>query len=70
MTVMEKYLTVEEVAEELRVIPVTVQRYIKRGELPAIKVGGVYRILAQDYENFKAARRTSPGKKSNSAQES
>ncbi len=57
MTVMEKYLTVEEVSQELRVAPETVQRYIKRGDLPALKVGGVYRILAADYEEFKATRR-------------
>jgi excisionase family DNA binding protein len=56
MPVMEKYVTVEEVSQELRVSTVTVQRYIKRGELPALKVGGVYRIKSSDYEAFKESR--------------
>jgi excisionase family DNA binding protein len=70
MPVMEKYYTVEEVAKELRVAPETVLRYIKRKQLPALKVGGVYRILADDYEHFKATRRTTSEKESNSSQES
>lgn len=57
MPVME-YLTVEEVAKELRVSTETVRRYIKRKQLTALFIGGVYRISADAYEQFKASRRT------------
>jgi excisionase family DNA binding protein len=56
-----KPLTVEEVAEELRVTPETVRTWIRTGELDAIDVGGKYRIYPADFEDFKERRRT--GKK-------
>lgn len=68
MTVMEKYLTAEEVAQELRVSTDTVLRWIRRKELPAYKFGGVYRITPEDYEQFQATRRTTE-KRSNLTQE-
>ncbi len=57
MPVKEKYYTVEEVSQELRVAPETVRRYIKRGELDALTIGGVYRIPADAYERFKISRK-------------
>lgn len=39
-------MTVPEVADQLRVHPVTVRRWIKDGSLPAVKVGRDYRIQA------------------------
>ncbi len=45
MTMTEERLyTAEEVAHLLRVHPRTVHRMIKRGELDAFTVGGIYRI--------------------------
>jgi excisionase family DNA binding protein len=35
-----EYLTIAEVADELRVSPLTVRRRIRDGELPAIQLGG------------------------------
>ncbi len=55
---MATYYTVEEVAKELRVSVETVRRYIKRKELTAISVGGVYRIPVEDFKRFVEARRT------------
>lgn len=58
MLEMATYYTVEEVAQDLRINAETVRRYIKRGELPAVSVGGVYRISAEDYERFVQERKT------------
>lgn len=55
---MATYYTVEEVAKELRISVETVRRLIKRKELTAISVGGVYRIPAEEYERFVEKRRT------------
>lgn len=41
-------LTVSEVAGLTRVSTMTVYRLIKRGELPAVRVGRSYRIRRQD----------------------
>ena len=47
------YLTVKEIAQELRVTKVTINRIIKDGGLPAIKVRGRYRVDQQDFDNYK-----------------
>lgn len=46
------WMTREEVAEKLRVSNETVSRLIKKGKLPAIKVGGQYRIAEDQYSAF------------------
>lgn len=40
----EKLLTVDEVAQILRVLPKTVRSLLKEGKLPGFKVGRVWRI--------------------------
>ena len=70
MIVMEEYLTVEEVAQELRVSTDTVLRWIRRKELPAYKFGGIYRITPADYQHYKATRRTTSENKGTPSQES
>ncbi len=45
-------LTVDEVAEYLRIKATTVRDLIKRGELPAARVGRVYRIKRADVEKL------------------
>ena len=47
------YLTVKEIAQELRVTKVTINRIIRDGGLPAIKVRGRYRITQEDFDNYK-----------------
>ena len=47
------YLTVKEIAQELRVTKVTINRIIRDGGLPAIKVRGRYRIKQEDFDDYK-----------------
>lgn len=58
MIVMERYLTVEEVAKGLQVSEETVRRYIKRKALVAYKIGGEYRVYPADLKTFMEARKT------------
>jgi excisionase family DNA binding protein len=53
----EKMLTVEEIAEELRVHPETVRQWIRDGELIAIDISKEYRILRSDLDAFLVQRR-------------
>lgn len=48
----EKYFTIEEVAENLRVAYLTVYRWIKAGKLEALKAGRQYRITPKALDQF------------------
>lgn len=48
----EKYYTIEEVAKMLKVVYLTVYRWIQDGKLKAYKAGKQYRIKKQDLDNF------------------
>lgn len=50
-------LTVVQVAAYLQVNKLTVYRYIRSGELPAVRLGRGLRVLRDDLEHFLAARR-------------
>jgi excisionase family DNA binding protein len=54
----DQWLTVEEIADSLKVHPNTVRRWIKQGELTAAAFGGKtgYRIRERDLEAFLQAR--------------
>ena len=54
------YLTVEEIADELRVSIPSVWRWIRDGRLPALKVGRRYLVSRKDYKVFLAAHRKRP----------
>src|SRR5260370_40540178 len=54
---MERMLTTEEVAELLRIDPVTVRRLVTRGELGASRVAGEYRFTMADVESFVESQR-------------
>lgn len=45
---MTHLLTVPEVAEALRLDPVTIRRWIRDDRLPAVRIGSRYRIKADD----------------------
>lgn len=54
-----KYLTPEEIAAKLRVDISTVRRWIKAGQLPALRVGRQYRVEEPAYEAFLKSREVS-----------
>jgi excisionase family DNA binding protein len=45
-------LTVEEVAEKLKVTTRTVYRWIDEKKLKALKIQGIVRITEEDYQTF------------------
>lgn len=47
-----RFVTVSEVARQLRVSNMTVYRLVKSGELAAIRVGRGYRILEDDVRKY------------------
>ncbi|EFH82821.1 helix-turn-helix domain-containing protein [Ktedonobacter racemifer] len=54
---MEQLMTTEEVAELLRIEPVTVRRLVTRGELTAYRIAGEYRFKEEDVERFVESQR-------------
>ena len=56
-----RFLTVQEVADMLRVSSMTVYRLIKAGDLPAVRVGRSFRVLPADVDGYLAARYTQAG---------
>jgi excisionase family DNA binding protein len=50
--VSQDLLTPDEIATIYRVTRATVRRWVKSGELPALKVGTQYRIRRSDLDNF------------------
>jgi len=48
----ESLLTLKEVAKYLHVVPLTVYRMIDRGDLPAVKVGRVWRFRKEDLQAY------------------
>ncbi len=58
---MHPFLTPKEVSELLQVSVFTVRRWIKQGELPAYKVGRLWRIRRSDLNEWLSEQRPSPG---------
>jgi excisionase family DNA binding protein len=56
-----RFLTVQEVADLLRVSSMTVYRLIKAGDLPAVRVGRSFRVRDTDVDAYLAARYTEAG---------
>jgi excisionase family DNA binding protein len=48
-------MTLEEVANYLRVHPSTIYRLVKRGKLPAFKVGSDWRFNLESIEDWRAS---------------
>ncbi len=48
----EEWLTLDEIAEELRVSVETVRRWIRTKQLKALSIGRGYRIKRKDFEDF------------------
>ncbi len=56
-----RFLTVQEVADLLRVSSMTVYRLIKAGDLPAVRVGRSFRVRDTDVDVYLASRYTQAG---------
>lgn len=50
--IMEKFFTLEEVAQQLRVSKMTIYRYIKSGKLLAYKLWKELRVKESDFSSF------------------
>jgi excisionase family DNA binding protein len=56
-----RFLTVQEVADLLRVSSMTVYRLIKSKDLPAVRVGRSFRVSDHDVDTYLASRYTQAG---------
>ena len=56
-----KYMTIEEVADLLGVTYRLIYRLVRSGELPAVRVGRVYRITGTDLDAYLEKSKTSRG---------
>jgi excisionase family DNA binding protein len=56
-----RFVTVAEVADQLRVSNMTVYRLIQSGQLPATRVGRSYRIREEDLDRYLAEQYTQAG---------
>ena len=56
-----RYLTVAEVAAQLRVSTMTVYRLLKAGQLASVRVGKSYRVLEEDVDRYLASTYTQAG---------
>ncbi|MGI4790189.1 MAG: helix-turn-helix domain-containing protein [Janthinobacterium lividum] len=56
-------LTTGDVATELQINPLTVQRYLREGQLPGYRLGTRWRVTREALDAFKARRTTlTPGR--------
>ncbi|MGE5139075.1 MAG: helix-turn-helix domain-containing protein [Rudaea sp.] len=60
MAVQREYLSPNEIAELLGVSPFTIRRYIKLGELRAVKLLGGFRVHRDDLQRFLKAHEVNP----------
>lgn len=57
----ESFVTVAEVASQLRVSNMTVYRLIQAGQLPAVRIGRSYRIREHEVDRYLARQYTQAG---------
>ncbi len=50
--IRQEYLTVQEVADFLRLSVLTIYKYIKEGQLEAVEFGGHYRVNKSSLQKF------------------
>ena len=55
-TVLERLLTVGEVAALLRLHPKTIERMVREGRIPSLRLGGRLRFRPSDIVSWLAAR--------------
>jgi excisionase family DNA binding protein len=49
---MDKFLTIAEVSQTLRLKPQTLYKMIKEGEIPAVRVGSQWRIPEEKFQEW------------------
>ena len=54
---MEEHYSPEEIAQRLKLDPETIRRWIRRGELPAVKVARQWRVSEDNLDDFLAGKR-------------
>lgn len=66
---MERCYTAQEVAERYNVKLITVWDWLRKKELPALKVGKSYAIRPEDIKAFESAKETVPQKSTKTLRE-
>lgn len=64
MAIQREYLSPNEIAEYLGISPFTIRRYIKLGELKAVKLLGSFRVHKNDLQAFLKAHEVNPADES------
>lgn len=60
MAIQREYLSPNEIGEYLGISPFTIRRYIKLGELKAVKLLGSFRVHKNDLQAFLKAHQVNP----------
>jgi len=60
MAIQREYLSPNEIGEYLGISPFTIRRYIKLGELRAVKLLGSFRVHKNDLQAFLKAHEVNP----------
>jgi excisionase family DNA binding protein len=61
LAVAAQVMTVDQVAAYLQLNRLTVYRYVRDGDIPAARIGKVYRIRREDVDAFLEARKRAAG---------
>jgi excisionase family DNA binding protein len=69
MAIQREYLSPNEIGEYLGISPFTIRRYIKLGELKAVKLLGSFRVHKNDLQAFLKAHEVNPAEESADDQE-
>lgn len=69
MPIQREYLSPNEIGEYLGISPFTIRRYIKLGELKAVKLLGSFRVHKNDLQAFLKAHEVNPAEETLDADE-
>jgi excisionase family DNA binding protein len=69
MPIQREYLSPNEIGEYLGISPFTIRRYIKLGELKAVKLLGSFRVHKNDLQAFLKAHEVNPAEESLEAED-
>lgn len=70
MAIQREYLSPNEIGEYLGISPFTIRRYIKLGELKAVKLLGSFRVHKNDLQAFLKAHEVNPAEEALEAEDS